>query len=327
MSVCEERGRELADRLRIVREDGHRSHWSVPSETGKGRYTVDLSGEKPCCTCPDYELRRDKCKHIFAVEFTVISEMKRVEATTLEGNRTLTTVKKTTRITKVTYPQNWPAYNAAQTSEKAMFQILLRDLCRSVPTPEYVFGRRPLPYPDMIFSAAFKVYSLFSGRRFISDLTDAHAKGYIGKVPHFNSIFNYLEREDLTPILKDLITRTSLPLKAVESDFAVDASGFSTCRFVRWYNERYGYEQTNRDWIKVHLMCGVKTNAVEKATYERLFKRSSYNYLNVARESMRQTAKSRFHPLTNPRRGKRLPDRSFSFGIASLLGQQPDIAA
>ncbi len=262
MVVREQRGKELADRLRIVREDGRPHLWLVPSETGKGRYTVDLAGENPRCTCPDYELRRDKCKHIFAVEFTVISETKRVEAKAEEGNRTLTTVKKTTRITKVTYPQNWPAYNAAQTSEKAMFQILLRDLCRVVPEIPYVFGPRRLPYGDMIFCAAFKVYSLFSGRRFISDLTDAHAKGYIGKVPHFNTIFNTLEREDLTEILKELIMRTSLPLKAVESAFAVDASGFSTCRFVRWFNERYGHEQTNRDWIKVHLMCGVKTNIV-----------------------------------------------------------------
>jgi hypothetical protein len=28
----------------------------------------------------------------------------------------------------------------------------------------------------------------------MSDLRDAHAKGYISKAPHFNSIFNYLEK-------------------------------------------------------------------------------------------------------------------------------------
>src|SRR5437667_12913398 len=65
---------------------------------------------------------------------------------------------------------------------------------------------------DMIFSAAFKVYSTVSSRRFISDLTDAYAKDYISKVPHFNSIFNYLELPDLTPILHELITSSSLPL-------------------------------------------------------------------------------------------------------------------
>lgn len=262
LELREQRGRELADKLRIVREDGHRNRWSVPSEKGNGRYTVDLEGDAARCTCPDYELRKDKCKHIFAVQFTVINETKQVQSQNENGQRTLTTVKKTTRITKVTYPQNWPAYNAAQTQEKYLFQALLRDLCRCVPEPSYTFGRPRLSNADMVFCASLKVYTLFSSRRCISDLEEAFDKRYIRKVPHFNSISNYLESEELTPILKDLITRSSLPLKIVEDCFAVDASGFSTCRFVRWYNERYGHEQTNRDWIKVHLMCGVKTNIV-----------------------------------------------------------------
>jgi len=114
----------------------------------------------------------------------------------------------------------------------------------------------------MIFSAAFKVYSTLSSRRFISDLADAHAKNYISKVPHFNSIFNYLESTEITPILRELIARSSLPLKAIEIDFAVDSSGFSTCQYVRWFNAKYGKEVDNHDWIKVHLMTGVRTNVV-----------------------------------------------------------------
>jgi transposase len=51
-------------------------------------------------------------------------------------------------------------------------------------------------------------------------------------------------------------------LKAVEADFAVDSSGFSTCRYVRWFNKKYGREIDNREWVKVHLMCGVNTKSV-----------------------------------------------------------------
>ena len=36
----------------------------------------------------------------------------------------------------------------------------------------------------------------------MSDLRDAQAKGFIAKLPHFNSIFNYLESPELTPILR-----------------------------------------------------------------------------------------------------------------------------
>ena len=35
-------------------------------------------------------------------------------------------------------------------------------------------------------------------------------------------------RPTLTPVLKSLIEQSALPLKAVETDFAADASGFST---------------------------------------------------------------------------------------------------
>jgi hypothetical protein len=59
-----------------------------------------------------------------------------------------------------------------------------------------------------------------------------------------------------------LIKLSSLPLKSVETDFAVDSSGFSTGQFMRWLDVKYGKEEDRRMWIKVHLMCGVKTNIV-----------------------------------------------------------------
>jgi hypothetical protein len=81
--------------------------------------------------------------------------------------------------------------------------------------------------------STFKIYSTFSGRRFTTDLNEAQEKGYISHAPHYNSVFNYLEDAALTPILTSLIERASLPLKAIESDFAVDSTGFMSSRFVR----------------------------------------------------------------------------------------------
>jgi transposase len=157
---------------------------------------------------------------------------------------------------------NWPAYNGAQVEEKARFAELLADLCRGIPEPAQTFGRPRLPLADVVCCAAFKVYSTVSARRCMSDLQDAHDKGYISKVPHYDSIFNYVEMPDLTPILEELIVESSLPLKAIESDFAVDSSGFGTSEIVRWQNARYGRGQDKHGWIKVHLMVGVKTNVV-----------------------------------------------------------------
>jgi transposase len=61
-----------------------------------------------------------------------------------------------------------------------------------------------------------------------------------------------------------LIEESALPLQAIESSFAVDSSGFSTCRFFQWVDAKYTDPtlMTKREWVKVHLMCGVTTNVV-----------------------------------------------------------------
>ncbi len=164
--------------------------------------------------------------------------------------KTVTETVSVTKTVRRTYPQQWPSYNAAQTNEKDRFQVLLRDLCAGIGEPAGPrVGRPRLPLADAIFAAAFKVYSTVSGRRFMSDLREAHERGYIAKVPHYNSIFNYLENPALTPILRALVERSSLPLKGVEVDFAVDSSGFSTSRFSRWYDEKYGKMKGQHDWV------------------------------------------------------------------------------
>jgi len=159
--------------------------------------------------------------------------------------------------------RNWTAYNIAQSEEKARFVVLLADLCSGVPTARLPGAGRPrLPLKDMLFAAAYKVYVGFSARRFTSDLREAFVSGQIDSMPHFNSVNRYIANPELTAPLKALVTASSLPLKPVETDFAVDSSGFSTSRFVRWYNKKYGREVDNREWVKCHLMCGVKTKIV-----------------------------------------------------------------
>jgi transposase len=98
----------------------------------------------------------------------------------------------------------------------------------------------------------------------MSDMKDAHAKGYTSKLPAYNTIFKYFESEMLTPYLQMLIEESSLPLQAIENDFAVDSSGLANSRFVQWMHAKYSEPHLieKKDWIKVHLMCGVKTNIV-----------------------------------------------------------------
>jgi transposase len=69
-------------------------------------------------------------------------------------------------------------------------------------------------------------------------------------------------RQRPAPILRELVRQSSLPLAGIEESFAVDSSGFSTSRFVRWFDQKYGKVREKAEWIKAHLVCGVKTNIV-----------------------------------------------------------------
>ncbi len=247
MDARQERGLVIAATSKIER---NKLGWKVPSQSGNGSYIVNLDHGSPFCTCPDFEKRQLPCKHIHAVEFIIQRETKPDGTTTL------------TQSVKMTCTQEWPAYNAAQTHEQERFVRLLRDLCNGIEQPTQTFGRPRLPLADVIFGLAFKTYSTMSGRRFTCQLKEAQSEGLISKAAHYNSAFRYLEKPELAPILKALIEQSASPLKAVETDFAVDSSGFSTTTYARWFDHKYGKERSKQTWVKAHLMCGVTTHVV-----------------------------------------------------------------
>ena len=256
MEMRELKALEIAARCRIDFKEGV---WLVPSQSGKGTYRVTLKPGADSCTCDDFTLHLKPCKHIYAVR--IVRERDHGEQALVMDTDTVPK--------RPTYKQDWPAYNDAQRTEKHRFQALLSDLCRGLPDPpQPKTGRRWKPMADMVFACAFKVYSTFSSRRFQCDLNDAVEKGYLSQAMHSVRICAYLESEFLTPILHDLIVRSSLPLKAVETVFAPDSTGFSTSRFVRWYDEKYGVTRSGHDWVKAHTICGVKTNIVTAVTIE-----------------------------------------------------------
>ena len=256
MDARQERGRMIAEACKLKRMG---NEWFVPSQSGSGKYVVCVDPESPRCSCPDWELREMKCKHIYAVEYTVKRQENADGTTTVTETLTVSaTVEQ-----KTTYRQNWPAYNAAQAVEKDRLQVLLADLLRGVAEPERKgSGRKPHTVRDSIFAMVFKVYSTFSSRRFSSDLREAHERGYLFRTVPGLKVPQFLEDETFTPILMQLVHASSLPLRAVETDFAIDSSGFGSCRFERWIDEKYGTPRKQAIWVKCHIACGVKTNIV-----------------------------------------------------------------
>lgn len=251
MDARQEKGRLLATDKRIKRVEG--ATWMVPSQSqNAGGYLVNMLAAT--CSCPDFELRRRKCKHQWAVELTQTVEW------APDGS---TVVTETVKVTRKTYQQDWPNYNAAQCAEKATVQTLLRGLCDGIQTaPHPGRGPKPIALSDAVYGMTMKVYTTMSGRRASTDIKACADAGHMARAPHYNSLFNYFERPDLAPLLTKLIEESAAPLACVESQFAVDSTGFGTAVYRRWYDHKYGREMKEHGWVKAHASVGVTTNIV-----------------------------------------------------------------
>ncbi len=244
-----ERGRAIAASGRL--RDAGDGTWVVLSQSRpKVKYTVDPKSSH--CTCPDFETWELPCKHVYAVRF-------------FEGKDHVDLTVKSDAMERPTYTQNWAAYNAAQTKEKEYFLRLLKELCAGIESPKCKKGRPRLPLSEVVYACVTKVYTTFSGRRASTDIRDCQMHGHLNHAPHYNSISNYLAQDELTPILTKLISISAAPLKALESQFAADSTGFSTCVYDRWFDHKYGKAgeaQRRQRWLKAHAMVGTLTHVV-----------------------------------------------------------------
>jgi transposase len=256
MDLRELKALELAAKTRIAFCDGA---WHVPSQSRPATtYRVTL-GPTPCCACEDFLLTGKDCKHLLAAKVVAARD----------GQGTCPDLVTDAVPNRPTYQQAWPLYDEAQRTEKRRFRVLLHELCRGLEEPpQPKTGRRWKPMADIAFACAFKVFCTLSSRRFQCDLDDALSNGQLTGPMHSVRVCAYLDSTFLTPVLQRLIVRSSLPLRAVETVFAPDSTGFSTSRFVRWFDEKYGCERSGHDWVKAHAICGVKTNVVTAVTIE-----------------------------------------------------------
>lgn len=221
--------------------------FTVRSQSQPGiMYTVRLAGSAPSCDCEFNRDTGEACIHLLATQFYI-------ERTTANGKK---------ERVRLTYPQAWSAYNAAQANEVRLFDTLLADLVKAVPEPPYKGNGRPaLPLKEQAFCAIQKVYSQLSMRRAASLFGNARERGQIEHAPHFNVSSKFLNRPDATPVLRELVRLTALPLAGVEREFAIDSTGFRTTSFGDYCQEKHGPQRKNV-WLKAHLSVGVTTHIV-----------------------------------------------------------------
>ncbi len=95
MDMRELKGLEIAARSRLTFEGGA---WSVPSQSGNGKYRVTLKPDS--CACDDFQLRQQPCKHTHAARLVQERD---------HGGRALALDLEVVP-ERPTYRQNWPAY-------------------------------------------------------------------------------------------------------------------------------------------------------------------------------------------------------------------------
>ena len=191
------------------------------------------------------------------------------------------------------WPRDWAAYNVAQTHEGSDVKALLGGLADVINVTEARLrgprgrGRRWFPLGQAVFAVVLKAYSGLACRPFESLLRECVEQGYLRdapggfsgwdvdatsvsvssrvRIPQFNTVGSMVRAEWLTPLLLDLVTVTSRPLRDVEHVFAIDGTGWATRWYDRWLDHRLASEADRQQWVKLHLVVGTKTNVVARA--------------------------------------------------------------
>lgn len=162
-------------------------------------------------------------------------------------------------------PTDWTRdsrrYNAAQVNEKQAFMAMLHELGQTVPVPVQEKGRSRKPIGDVIFALVYKTYSGLSSRRFMCDMKDVCDRGLVESPLHYNSVTGYMSDPEMSPLLRSLIEGVAASFAHLETNFAVDSTGFRIPRIYQWYDAKHGRRQ-RREWLKCHAIIGVKSHII-----------------------------------------------------------------
>ena len=254
LSNCNDKLREQKAKIILSREHAIRkvdnNIYLVQSQTGVGWYKIQWNGKEWVCNCPDFAKNGHitPCKHLLALKI-------KYETGFYETEEEIPEIK------RKTYSQNWKLYNMAQMQEFELFDQFLYQLVSSIEDTKQHMGKPQMHLRDKIFCCIMKAYSQLSSRRAKYLYNDALERQQITHAPHFNIVTKTLNKLELKPILQNLVHLSSQPLASVETDFAIDSSGFRCSTFGNYCEEKHGVKRT-RNWLKAHICTGVNTNIV-----------------------------------------------------------------
>lgn len=161
------------------------------------------------------------------------------------------------------YRQDWTLYNRGQTNELEHFTRMLWHLCELQEGPQQERGQPRIDFHAILFLLVYSCYySQLSKRRLVAQLRVTKDILKLPRVPHFNTLYNYMKNPVMTSYLRRMLVISSLPLVGMETHFAADATGFTTSNRKEWKKVKYGNSEKWNEFVKLHVMCGVRTRII-----------------------------------------------------------------
>lgn len=250
------RGRSIAARPGAVVEV-EPGHYTVVADATRRKFRVRAAEKGWTCTCPSAQIIGDAhCEHVWAVEWTV-DHPRPAEAI----------VEIVVECDEVTDRER--AFTEGQKATGRLFSELLSALLSEVRDPPRIqgaVGRPPLPLREGLYCTIKKVFNGSSCRTFYSEMEEDASKGMISRVPNWSMPSRVLCRQELTPVLVELVTRSATPLIERErgGTVAIDSTGFAAHWFGGYFLEAHKVDR-HHDWVKAHLAVGARTHIVTAA--------------------------------------------------------------
>lgn len=272
MNLQQSEGVRIAATRQFTEHDGF---WTVPQGKNKFHYhRLTFTRGQYHCTCREFErLRPHWCRHLYALR----------EVLQKRGASQKPIPRPPA---KTHYPRDWRAYNEGRGQKHKEFKLILRELCRPLPTPRPTSkGGRPMfPVPDLVYAAVMKVRCHEAAQEMESLLEEERKLRNIQQIPEASTVLNFFNSAEASEILLGLIGQCCLPFRKLETQFAIDATSFPIPRRRRWYNEETQKPKNRRECFKAHISSGVESNIIAAVratpdTGERTGDASQFPYL------------------------------------------------
>lgn len=248
------RGLAIAARKGAVSQGADAETFVVIDIWDNRRLLVTGQASKWVCSCvPPATAPACRCEHVWAVLF-VIEARGSPEALAKPRHRK-------------SYPQpDWHAYREGQQGENRWFDRVALALLETIEEPIRLPGRpgRPrTPIREALFITLTKVHegeslSVVHGR-----LDGLAAQGKVSGTTNYTLPARTLGREDLTPILTQLVRDSAKPMVPFErgGTLAIDSTGFTTSVFGAYLTETHEPDRRH-EFVKAHVGVGTRTHII-----------------------------------------------------------------